>query len=61
MNAVHRHHIAGLVLCSMEMRALQKQLLGNYSAHVRPVVTEQDVIEVNVSMYLSNILGLVSK
>ena len=49
-----------MVLTSTEMRALQERLLGNYSAYVRPVMAEQDVLEVNVSLHLVNLLALVS-
>ncbi|KAK7115185.1 hypothetical protein V1264_001109 [Littorina saxatilis] len=44
--------------CSPEMHALHERLLGNYSVYVRPVMTEKDVVHINVSMSLLFVMDL---
>ncbi|KAK7096103.1 acetylcholine receptor subunit alpha-like [Littorina saxatilis] len=48
----------GSVAGSPEMQALRQRLLSNYSGHVRPVLREESVVHINVSMYLLFILDL---
>ena len=51
---------AGPVSGSTVMHALQERLLGNYSVLVRPVVSEADAVEVNVTVHLMQVFNLVS-
>ena len=48
----------GLLQGSREMIELQNRLFQNYSVHVRPVAMENHVINMNVSMFIMNVMSL---
>jgi hypothetical protein len=51
----------GNVACSDAMFALQKQLFSNHSVYVRPVIMEQNVVNITLTMIVENILEMVGE